>query len=71
MDDSIQDLRKEYKKESLEIDTVAHSPFDQFKKWFDEALKSDLTEPNAMTLATAGSNGVPRARTVLLKAFDE
>jgi len=71
MDNSIQDLRKEYKKASLEIDTVETSPLDQFQKWFEEALSSDLNEPNAMTLATANRDGVPRARTVLLKAFDQ
>jgi pyridoxamine 5'-phosphate oxidase len=42
-----------------------------FKKWFDAAVRAELKEPNAMTLATATSDGKPSARMVLLKDFDE
>lgn len=50
---------------------VAQSPFDQFKEWFDEVLQSDVKEPTAMILATSTKDGVPSARTVLLKDYDE
>ena len=46
-------------------------PIEQFRTWFDEALASNLHEPNAMTLATATPAGRPSARIVLLKGFDE
>jgi pyridoxamine 5'-phosphate oxidase len=46
-------------------------PMEQFARWFGDALREDLVEPYAMTLATAGANGVPSARTVLLKGYDE
>ena len=46
-------------------------PFDQFKKWYDEAAESGIREPNAMTLATAKSTGEPSARMVLLKGMSE
>src|SRR5262245_55228954 len=46
-------------------------PIKQFAGWFQTALSSNLPEPNAMTLATASKEGVPSARIVLLKAFDE
>ena len=46
-------------------------PIRQFKLWFDAALKAGLEDPNAMTLATAGRNGKPSARIVLLKGVDE
>lgn len=46
-------------------------PLAQFRAWFDEALRSGLALPNAMTLATATRTGLPSARTVLLKGFDE
>jgi pyridoxamine 5'-phosphate oxidase len=42
-----------------------------FQKWFDEAVRAELPEPNAMTLATATADGKPSARMVLLKGFDE
>jgi pyridoxamine 5'-phosphate oxidase len=42
-----------------------------FKKWFDAAVRAELKEPTAMTLATATRGGKPSARMVLLKGFDE
>lgn len=42
-----------------------------FQDWLDAAHKTDLHEPTAMTLATANAQGLPSARTVLLKSFDE
>lgn len=67
----IADLRTEYMRETLDEKSVAPDPMHQFERWFAEALKSQLTEPNAMTLATAGADGQPSARIVLLKEFDE
>ena len=46
-------------------------PMEQFARWFDETLRAGLNEPYAMTLATADAQGVPSARTVLLKGHDE
>jgi pyridoxamine 5'-phosphate oxidase len=67
----IASLRKNYTQQSLEMEDVAASPFDQFGKWFQEAVNAQVLEPNAMTLATVTSNNKPTARTVLLKGFDE
>ena len=46
-------------------------PLDQFNEWYGEAVDSELALPEAMTLATANSNGIPSARMVLLKQADE
>lgn len=46
-------------------------PMLQFAGWFEEVLAAGLSEPYAMTLATAGADAVPSARTVLLKGHDE
>jgi len=43
----------------------------QFNTWFQEAIDSAALEPNAMTLSTATSSGVPSSRVVLLKGVDE
>ncbi len=67
----ISDIRKEYIFETLEEKDVAPDPIDQFERWWRQALESDIEEVNAMTLATAGVNGQPSARIVLLKGFDE
>lgn len=66
----IKNLRQDYRLESLDIADVQANPFDQFKKWFQEALDAQLPEPNAMTLATATPDGKPTLRVVLLKSFD-
>lgn len=67
----VADLREDYRLQSLNISEVEKNPILQFQKWFEEALQSDLKEPNAMTLATATSSGIPSARIVLLKGYSE
>jgi pyridoxamine 5'-phosphate oxidase len=63
-------LRREYAARSLDVSDVASDPFEQFRKWFDEAMAAGVPEPNAMTLATATREGIPSARVVLLKGLD-
>lgn len=64
-------LRQEYQKHKLAKESMASDPLIQFDKWFDEAVKSKIDMVNAMTLATSTREGVPSARIVLLKEFDE
>jgi pyridoxamine 5'-phosphate oxidase len=66
----IADLRQDYQLKSLDIADVGNDPFVQFETWFSEALKSEILEPNAMTLATATPDGKPSARIVLLKGVE-
>lgn len=63
-------LRKNYEKGELIESKINSNPFKQFETWFEEVLKSNIYEPNAMILATALENK-PSARVVLLKGFDE
>jgi pyridoxamine 5'-phosphate oxidase len=56
---------------NMEKTDLANSPFEQFGLWFDKAVASVKTDPEAMTLATADGSGRPSARTVLLKGWDE
>jgi len=69
--DEIARIRTDYKKGALDDDHAAADPIAQFGRWWDEALNSQLPEVNAMTLATADASGVPSARVVLLKGYDE
>lgn len=71
MNQPIAALRKEYTSETLLETDVAANPIQQFQKWWNQITSSDALEPNAMTLATASADGLPSARTVLLKGFDE
>lgn len=68
---NIANLRQDYKQKSLDIKDVQTDPIQQFKIWFEEALESNLKEPNAMILATSDKTGMPNARVLLLKGFDE
>jgi pyridoxamine 5'-phosphate oxidase len=71
MPSTIADIRSDYRLQSLLEKDVEADPIRQFDKWWQEALRSEITEVNAMTLATASADGVPSARIVLLKAYDE
>ena len=56
------DLNKSFKDED--------NPISLFKTWFEEAKKSELNDPNALSLATSDNKGIPSVRMVLLKSFD-
>jgi pyridoxamine 5'-phosphate oxidase len=69
--ESIAGIRKEYKLQTLLEIEILPDPFQQFNKWWNEALRSRIEEPNAMTLATSSSDGIPSARIILLKGVDK
>jgi len=68
---TLADMRRDYASRALNEEDAGADPIRQFHVWFDEALKSQLTDANAMTLATASATGEPSARIVLLKGADE
>jgi pyridoxamine 5'-phosphate oxidase len=65
----LSELRQSYTKGSFSEADLLPSPFDQFERWFQQAMDSQLEEPNAMCLATASKQGQPSTRIVLLKEF--
>ena len=67
----LKDMRISYEKDALYEKDCAANPFEQFKKWFHEALTADELEANAMALATADKQGIPSSRIVLLKEITE
>ena len=67
---NIADLRKSYEQDELDEAHSAADPLQQFEQWLDQALKAELPEPNAMTLATVGADGRPSTRVVLIKGCD-
>lgn len=64
---SIADLRRDYRARALSEADAAADPLEFFRQWFDEAVRADLADANAMTLATASADGTPDGRIVLLK----
>jgi pyridoxamine 5'-phosphate oxidase len=71
MPPSIGDLRRDYTRARLDEGSLAPDPLVEFARWFEEAVKAEARDPNAMTLATSTADGVPSARIILLKGFDE
>lgn len=69
-DTPLRDLRKSYELDALDETESSNEPLQQFERWFDEARAHNILEPNAMTVATVGSDGRPSTRPVLVKAFD-
>ena len=67
---NIADLRKSYEKAELSEDASAADPLQQFERWLNEAIHSEVPEPNAMTVATVASNMRPSTRVVLIKGYD-
>jgi pyridoxamine 5'-phosphate oxidase len=70
-DIKISDLRKQYKKGGLVDLDLPENPIELFRKWFEEAVESEVVEPNAMALATVTWAETPNVRMVLLKGLDE
>lgn len=66
----IADIRKEYKLQSLLESNVDPHPIRQFQQWWNDAMASNIEEPNAMTLATCNKKAKPSARIVLLKGLN-
>ncbi len=64
-------MRVDYRQAVLLESQAAPDPLEQFRLWFDDARAAGIPEINAMTLATADADGVPSARIVLLKEFDQ
>ena len=64
-------MRQSYERAALDEEHVQTNPLGQFHLWFDEAVLAKVVEPNAMTLATAGADGRPSTRVLLLKGADE
>lgn len=67
---NIADLRKSYERAELNEEASHADPMKQFEQWLHEAIAAKVPEPNAMTLATVGSNLRPSTRVVLIKGFD-
>jgi pyridoxamine 5'-phosphate oxidase len=70
MKKDIASLRVEYSKRSLDVKDVLHDPTEQFLTWFNEAIDTQVIEPNAFTLSTINKKGRPSSRILLLKGVE-
>jgi pyridoxamine 5'-phosphate oxidase len=67
----ISDIRKEYRLQSLDESDAAADAFEQFTKWWNDALSSEIVEVNAMTVCTVSKDNIPNGRISLLKDYDD
>jgi pyridoxamine 5'-phosphate oxidase len=70
MDATLAAMRQDYTARGLREEDVVADPMEQFARWFEDAKRAKVYEPNAMTLATVDAGGQPSARMVLLKIAD-
>ena len=63
-------MRRQYNHGALREEAMLADPVEQFTAWFRDAMSAQCLEPNAASLATAGTDGRPLVRTVLLKNYD-
>ena len=66
----LRNLRRSYDQPELAESEAADEPLAQFERWVHDAIESGIGDPNAMTLATVGTDGRPSTRVVLLKSVD-
>ena len=73
MTQTLADMRRDYSRDGLDEAQAPAEPFALFRRWFDDAVKTEQlpVEPNAMTLATVDEEGRPHCRVLLLKGLDE
>lgn len=67
----LESVRREYLRGGLQREDLADNPIDQFNEWMAQALKMELKEPTAMTVATVSESGQPSQRIVLLKRTED
>jgi pyridoxamine 5'-phosphate oxidase len=70
LEEDFPEIRKEYSWGKLNERDLVPNPFDQFEKWFLQAVRRKVHRPHVVTFATATERGRPSARTVLVKGFD-
>ena len=68
---ALADLRKSYERAELNETASNADALKQFEHWLQEAISAQVPEPNAMTVATVGSDLRPSTRVVLIKGYDE
>jgi pyridoxamine 5'-phosphate oxidase len=71
VDDELRSRRVQYETAGLDIADVDPDPIAQWRRWYDDASRAGVSEPNAMVVATVDADGRPDARFVLVRGVDE
>lgn len=67
----LEEIRRDYKRYELIENNIHQNPFEQFKKWLDEARSENIFDATAMSVVSIGGDGFPQSRIVLLKDFGD
>lgn len=67
----MRDIRQEYESTPFSHEQLTSSPLELAQRWFEDAIRSGVTLPNAIILATVSKLGQPSSRTVLLKGITD
>ena len=67
----LNEVRHEFASQALDVKSIAQHPIDQLEKWIEEAVDSQILEPNAMVIGTVSKNGTPSSRVVYLRGLDK
>ena len=67
MKNNLADIRKEYLKGHISVETMTENPLDALQIWVNQAIEAEVEEPTAMSISTISKNNVPSSRQVLLK----
>ena len=70
MKKELANIRKEYLKGSISVDTMPENPLEALQTWVNQAIESEVEEPTAMNIATISSGKFPNSRVVLLKEIN-
>ena len=70
MEKELANIRKEYLKGSISVDTMPENPLEALQTWVNQAIESEVEEPTAMNIATISSGKFPNSRVVLLKEIN-
>ena len=66
----VESRRSEYESAGLDVSDLDPDPLRQWQRWYDDAVAANVTEPNAMALATTDEDGAPDVRFVLVRGVD-
>ncbi|KAB1064929.1 pyridoxamine 5'-phosphate oxidase [Salibacter halophilus] len=65
----LNEVRHDFSKQKLDEASVKDNPIEQYAKWFEEAVGSQVPDPKAMTLSTVNRDGVPSSRVVYTRGL--
>ena len=71
MKNHLADIRKEYLKGHISVETMPENPLEALQTWVNQAIEAEVEEPTAMSISTVSEKNIPSSRQVLLKEIQQ